>query len=354
MIRVIMIGNSSKVKGGITTVINQFKKNNWIEDNINIKYISSYSNKNSLSRFLTFIFSIFKLLFLLITNKVDIVHVHMSYKGSFTRAYIIQKISKIFKCKYVSHMHGSEFEKWFLDCNYNKQNKIKKYLRKCDDVIVLGESWREKILNIENDTKVVVIPNSIETQKKYAHWNKETNFLFMGVLIKRKGLNDLIQVVNRMKKKYKFKIFIAGTGNEEENLKKLVDVYHLNDFFYFFGWIDNETKQELFLKSQVLILPSYNEGLPMAILEGMSYGLPIVASNVGDIDSVVLNGVNGYLFEPGKLDEIEKSMIKIIGLNEKKWNKFSDESVAIIEKKYSFDNYMNKIVQLYRNLGGNL
>jgi len=345
-----MIGNSPKVKGGITTVINQFKNYNWGKNNIKISFISSYIDSNRIHMFFFFFFSIINLLFHILL-KPDYVHVHMSYKGSFFRANIIQKIVKFFNVKYIAHIHGSEFEKWYNESKNGQKKIIKNFLKKSDIVIVLGNEWKEKLLKIEKNTNIRVINNTISTKKTFAKWNKKINFVFLGVLIKRKGVNNLITAARSLVNNgyTNFSISIAGSGIEEVNLKKQIADNSLEDYICFRGWLGEEGKTKLLLNSQVMILPSYNEGLPMSILEGMSYGLPIISTKVGDIPSVV--GIeNGFLYSPDNISDLEKYMKVFCDMSKSEWKKMSFNSRIIIDKKFSFETYINKIINLYTKI----
>lgn len=96
-----------------------------------------------------------------------------------------------------------------------------------------------------------------------------------------------------------------------------------------------------------MVLPSYNEGLPMAVLEAMSYGLPIVSTKVGDIPVAVKDGVNGYIVEPGDIVALKDSLQKMLSMNDKEWQKFSDNSRKITEDSFNDKDYYKKIAEAY-------
>lgn len=347
LVKVIMIGNSPKVKGGITTVINQFKSYDWKKHNIEIDYISSYIDTNKICMFFYYIVCIIKLLIKMF-SKPDYVHVHMSYKGSFYRAKIIQMIVKTFNVKFIAHIHGSEFEKWYMECKSEKKKDIRGFLRKCDCVIVLGKEWKEKLIKIEKNINICVVNNTVSQKNINADWNEKMNFVFLGVLIKRKGVEDLIRATKLMveEKNTNFEVSIAGTGVEEKKLMKQVHDNSLEKYVVFRGWLNDKEKESLLENAQVMVLPSYNEGLPMSILEGMSYGLPIISTNVGDIPSVV-SKENGFLYEPGNVEELRKFMETFCKMSEIHWKQMSQSSKDTIETNFSFETYVNEILNLY-------
>ena len=351
MVKVLMLGNDSSVKGGITTVINQFLEYDWKKDNIELKFIPTYIEKNNFAKVIFFVISYIKIFFYLVFWKPTLVHMHMSYKGSFTRAYLIHRLCICFKVKDIVHLHGSEFKKWYdEECNDLKKEKIKSFLRECTVMVVLGNVWKKTIEDIEPKTNIIVVNNTVPSQNECAKYNKEFRVIFLGVLIKRKGVDDLLEAIELLRKNNNLeniKVLIVGTGIEEEYLKNKTQKLKIDKYIQFLGWVNSEQKNDLLKNSQLMILPSYNEGLPMAILEGMSYGLPIIATNVGDISEAVINGKNGYLFNPGDKIELSNLIKKIIfESNSEKWNEMSNISKKIIENKFS-----NKIFfQIFENL----
>lgn len=95
----------------------------------------------------------------------------------------------------------------------------------------------------------------------------------------------------------------------------------------------------------MLVLPSYNEGLPMSILEAMSYGMPIVATNVGDISSAVKNDKNGYIVEPGDIQKF-KEAFKLV-MDEHNFEKLSSNSLSMALNEFDENKFFDSIKQVY-------
>lgn len=346
MIKVLMVGNSSSVKGGITTVINQFRNYDFEKYDIKLKFIPTYKDNNNVIKILYFIIAYIRILISIIFYKPDIIHIHMSYKGSFSRAYIIQKLSILFKRKNIIHLHGSEFKKWYDSIADRKKEKVRLLLKNANEFIVLGNQWNDIIKEIEPNTNTIVLNNSVSIPETKAKFKKAKTLLFLGVLIKRKGVHDLIESLRGIEET-NYKLLIAGTGSEEMVLKELVNKYNLKNI-EFLGWIDTEEKERLLLESQFMILPSYNEGLPMSILESMSYGVPVLSTYVGDIPSVIQNEDNGYLFNSGNIDELRNYLKKIIEMDNENWKNMSTNAVLTIKKFFSEEKYFNHVIKLYK------
>ena len=301
-IKVLMIGNHQSVKGGITSVIQQLLSFDWDSVGVEMKFIPTYIEASGIKKIAYFIRAYMNIEKEMRRNKPDIVHIHMSYRGSFYRKYAIHKLCKKYGVPDVIHLHGSEFQKWYNESDDRTKEKIRTLLRESASFIVLGEKWNKAIHDIEPKTKTVVVRNTVPVPNYTTSWNeKRFQFLFLGVLIKRKGVADLIQAISLLKKEgslNNIKFVIAGSGAEEANLKQQARELQVESWIEFAGWTDGKAKERYLKDSQALVLPSYNEGLPMAVLEAISYGLPVIATDVGDMAAAVRDGENGYLIQP--------------------------------------------------------
>lgn len=350
MIKVLMCGSDRKEKGGMNSVIDQLLENEWVND-ITLDYLATHISGNLLKKLLYFIRAYLKLIELLIKNRFDVVHIHMSYKGSFFRKYQIAKLCKRYNKRVIIHLHGSEFKDFFEQGNSILKRKIIRLFSSVDYTVVLGDSWREFIVDIAPKANVCIINNAVSIPEyKVREFNTTVTFLFLGALIKRKGIKDLLEASKRLLDDGidKFKILIAGSGIEEENLKKYCEESNIVTKIEFLGWIDKKEKKELFEKSDVMILPSYNEGLPVAILEGIAYGLPIISTSVGSIKEAVIQDINGFVYDPGDVSSLRRNMEIMIEDREKRME-FSNNSRKIAEQKFSEKLFFDKIEKIYKN-----
>ena len=186
-----MVGNDPSVKGGMTSVIVQLLSYDWDAHGIHMSFIPTYIEGNPVRKVLFFAKSLLhirKQLKRFNPHRPDVVHIHMSYRGSFVRARIIHQMCKCANVPDIVHMHGSEFSKWFSSCREKKQRQIREFLSEVNRVIVLGDSWKKRIQSIEPDTTIQVVHNSVKIPEldKINQWNNTTfQVLYMGVLIKR-------------------------------------------------------------------------------------------------------------------------------------------------------------------------
>lgn len=352
MIKILMCGNHPSNKGGMTSVISQILSFDWENMDIKMKFIPTFYPGNNVKKLLFFWVSYVRILIALFFYRPQIIHMHMSYKGSFYRKFLIHKLCRRFGVKDIIHLHGSEFEKWYAEASQNLQNKIKELLRECDMVFVLGEKWKNVVEKIEPEANVTVINNAVRIPQETVRWNEDVcQLLYMGVLIPRKGLDILLDSLSMLKDSgriAKIHLAIVGTGPEENRLKASCREKELGDAVSFYGWKTGDEKAEIIKKSQVAVMPSYNEGLPIAVLEALSYGMPVIATGVGDMEAAVKDGVNGYIIKPGDAKTLADK-IELIS-REDTFNEMSMRSRQLAENIFSEEIYVQKLVKYYSEL----
>ncbi|WP_101689932.1 glycosyltransferase family 4 protein [Dysgonomonas massiliensis] len=304
--QVLVISESLEGKGGVISVVQTLAP--FYSE---FHHIASTCNGNFIIKIFYFARAIVLLNFYLAFKNIRIVHIHTAAKGSYFRKSILGLFVKLYKRRLIYHIHGSEFKDF---CGkYNFFNWISKSLGSADIIIVLSKSWEKFFKEDLKITSEVVILNNIVNKAKQFEKQEAVfplKLLFLGLIGKRKGVFDLLQVVSDNKEllREKVNIFIGGNGLTEE-LKSFIYKNGIDDIVFYEGWVQGEHKARLLEMSDIYILPSYNEGLPISILEAMSYGLPIISTNVGGIPEVVCNNINGLIIEAGDLKAILNSIL---------------------------------------------
>ena len=233
---------------------------------------------------------------MLFHKEIEIVHVHGASDASFWRKRIFINIAKMFGKKVVFHCHGAEFQR-FAKQNFRVVNKT---LNKCDCIVALSCSWKRWFEETFHHKNVVVIKNVISLPHTNKIFHNKFVLLFMGRLGTRKGIYDLVDVLVKHKAEFNGKMqFLFGGDGEVEQIQTIIKENGLENIAQYQGWVNGEKKEKLLNLADAYILPSYNEGLPISVLEAMSYSLPIISTKVGGIPEILKNEENGYIIEPG-------------------------------------------------------
>lgn len=306
---VLHIGPNYKMRrGGIASLLNIYSKE---IKNFNF-YPSAYFKNTSLN-FLVLPLLWLGFIFYMIVkrNKIEIVHIHGASKGSFYRKYGFFYLAKyLFKKKVIFHLHGGKFIQFYKNSSISIQKKIEKLIQKSDLIIVLSKEWKILIQHNFSPKKVQVVPNMINAQKPVKKKdNMPITFVFLGKISKEKGIEDLIKIIIKNKEKWKGKlqVKIGGNGNVSW-LKEKIEEEKLPPLLTYVGWVEGKSKQKLLKKSHVMLLPSYHEGLPISLLEGMSFSMPLIATKVGGIPFILKNKKNGICIEPGNLNQLGQAI----------------------------------------------
>ncbi len=298
--------------GGIATVVKSILSEKIVYQNyhINIINTSNYKDSSKFGNLLIFMKAVFAFIVMNTFRRVDLIHVHSSVGVSFLRKIIIIFISSFYKKKIIFHFHSGRFDDFFINVFGIRKKIITYSLKKVDKIVLLCEDWKKKIDEKYSLNNTLVIGNPVPFNVKKAYRGmslsnkKNVKILFVGFLIKNKGIYDLIKIVQGLNcLKSDFKLIVCGKGEDEKKFLKLInDMNSERENIIYRGWISGKEKMNLYKEGDILLLPSYYEGMPMVILEAMAFGLPIVSTNIAGIPDLVVEGENGYLLDPGDVD----------------------------------------------------
>jgi glycosyltransferase involved in cell wall biosynthesis len=304
----------------------------------NLRYSSSWRLTGKVGKLWYAIQAYFSVLFLLVFDRrVNILHIHTAADMSFFRKMRFVNLGKCFKKKVILHCHASRFKDFYQECNNNIRKKyIIKNFNKVDVLIVLSPSWKVWFESIGVPAEKIVVLNNITDypNEKIMAREEKMHLLFLGLIGKRKGVFDILKALAENREFYKEKIIFKIGGNcLEEKLNAFITENDLSGFVKFEGWVSGDKKVELLNWADVFILPSFNEGLPIAVLEAMSYGCAIISTPVGGILEALHDYENGIVVHPGNHEEIHNAITYMVN-NRDKVETFGAKSREIVVPYY--------------------
>ena len=343
---ILMLGPGREVKGGISSVVNVYLNSNLI-NKYRIVYISTQVDGSKLWKLIQFIISIVFFFYQMSFSRNEIIHIHSASRSSFYRKSFFVLFSKLFRKKVILHIHGAEFKVF-----YHKESGllmkwfVRRIMNLSDEIIALSFNWKkdlEKIVSFGKEIKVLPNPVSVPGYKRDYKDSNPIKILFMGRLGERKGVYDLIKVAEGIDLKHNnIKFILCGDGDIEK-VRRMVNTMGIDQYFEIPGW--TQDKVTFFKKADIYVLPSYNEGMPMSILEAASYGLPIISTPVGGIGEVIEDGVNGFLVNPGDIEALKEKILLLVNSVELR-TRMSKEALRIVKEKFE----VNKIVEQLNNI----
>ncbi|MEO1768416.1 glycosyltransferase family 4 protein [Candidatus Enterococcus ferrettii] len=342
MKKIIMVGPDSKGKGGISTVIHNFihsfKQEEW-----QVSYVCSWKAN---AKLLYSLRAWCQLFFLTHTQQIEIVHIHVSQDASFYRkALLLTAIKK--NAKVIFHMHAPQFDLFYQRKSTRGQNRIEKIFNRVDLVVALSEEWAQFYQQLTT-TKVQVIENAVNVPEAFHYQVHSKNILTFGRICERKGSQDIVTLAKRIEKKLPDLRFSLYGDTDETTVKIIQQIKDLDCHnVELHGWTDQQ--EELLKDCALHLLPSYHEGVPMAILETMANGVPNLATEVGGINQVVKHQINGYLVSPGSIDEMEHYLLAFFNDPEMRC-RFSNQARMMIDEHFSIPNYLQSWNRVYQSL----
>jgi glycosyltransferase involved in cell wall biosynthesis len=296
--RVLITVPDLSLTGGVTALYNVLR----LEDYY--KNISYFNVNGNLPAFFRIPLKYF--LFIIKLSSVDVVHLNPSLnRKSFLRDAVFAWLTILFSKKLVVYWHGWEnsYEERIIKEKFLNWIARKSFL-KAQTTIVLGTIFEKKIRHLGFKNKIAIETGCVDNiykskpHAKIIPVDKPIILLFLSRLEKEKGIYIVIDTLRELNKtEKKFKLIVTGTGSETDKVKKIIK--EGDEEIELVGYVSEEMKHtDLLQNSHILFFPTnYPEGLPLSILEGITYGLPIISRPVGGISDIVKNGENGYLFE---------------------------------------------------------
>jgi glycosyltransferase involved in cell wall biosynthesis len=316
--------------------------------------VDTYGPGSKLLMPIFFLLAFLRLSAACIIGKADILHAHVSERGSVLRKFALCAPALMLGIPVIMHMHGAEFVQFYNKLPVAFRNIVRGFLRKCDSIVVLGSSWRDYVVNeLKIDrSQVVILHNAVPTPSgivgaKAASGSPECRLAFVGEVGERKGIPELIDALGQQRfQTAAWSLRIAGNGAvrhfqiaaEKRNLT--------SPRVNFLGWTDEHLTQQLLADSDVLILPSHNEGLPMAILEALSHGLAVVTTPVGSILDVIEDRQNGLIVPPKDADKLSDAIFELIndaGLRRRLGRSAREK----FERSFEIGAYCDRLLSLY-------
>jgi glycosyltransferase involved in cell wall biosynthesis len=313
---------------------------------------STFTSSNKISRFFQSILLRFKFVLVLLKLKPKGVFIYTSsYWGFYDKAFYAF-ICRLFGIKSVLNLVGGEFFK-FYHSNLFHSLMVKIFIKFPNKIVIGSTSWiapfQKEFPNIYYE--IIHNPVIIKDEKKVSkNVNNKVRFLFLGRLTKEKGIEEIIQALIQLKREsnLNFHFTFAGKGPLGQYINcKLIDMIN-SGMVSVFENVSDTKKHELFERSDVFVLPSHAEVLPISLLEAMSHKMPAIITNVGGMKDAVKDGVNGLVIEDlmHPAQELIKHMLYFMN-NKKEVEKMGLIAYQTIKDHFEFNTILQKKINLF-------
>ncbi len=341
---------TSAGRGGIRAVVDTLERDG-LFSRWNIRVLYTHDDGSLPCRLFVAFTALLSFISLLLTRQVSFVHCHVAMKGSFWRKSLFATVAQIFRIPVVFHLHGSEMKPFYFGRGKFFRRLISGQLERASHVLVLSESWREFVKEIAPRANVTIIPNYISPPPLSAcHQQHDgTRVLFLGMFGERKGVYDLLKAFSQISALVPdMELFLGGNGEVDE-VAEAVKGYGLESKVNVLGWVSGDAKKKLLETGDIFVLPSYNEGLPVSILEAMSWEIPVISTRVGGIPQLVRDGTDGILINPGDVEALSQALLAL-GRQVEFRQQLGRAARSRIEASYSRENVLPQLEAIYQAL----
>lgn len=296
---IVHVGPMDRTKGGISTVIAQYRLY-YTNPEDHLLFVESHRDGAVAVKALTMIAAWLRSLYLVITRRIDIVHVHTGDYPSPLRKLWVCLPFLITRRPMILHFHGAAFLAEYDRRGAGLKRITRWFFGRFKLVICLSPEI-ESAFRERSSNRTVVLQNAVAipdlaVPRRAA--DAPLALLFMGQIGDRKGVFDVLKALSRISPDVRYTLTVCG-GGDVDRLTAEIRRADMTARVALSGWLSGEDKSAAIAGAHALVLTSYAEGMPMALLEAMSFGLPAITSPVGGIPDVVTDGANGLLVAPG-------------------------------------------------------
>lgn len=349
--RVVWASTSLQTPGGMTTFV-AMMRDTPLWDAWGVEFVETHCSGSAGARLRVFARGLARYVWLLVTRRPALVHLHSGKMGSFARKAILLWVARVLRVPVVLHIHAGMFRVFYDAMPAAGRWFIRRTLAAASTVVALGGGWTERLREIAPTARLVSVPNGIPivgTGPRAAE-GEPVHVVFLGRMCDDKGTFVLLDAWARVVEDApQARLTIAGNG-EVDRAREVVARLGLSGSVQVREWLSPAEIRELLGTAHVLTLPSRNEGQPMSVLEAMARGLCVVATSVGGIPDLVEDGTSALLVPPDDVDALAKALWTAVTDGSTR-HRLGDAALGRARAAFDVDVVWRRFDTLYRELG---
>jgi glycosyltransferase involved in cell wall biosynthesis len=250
-------------------------------------------------------------------GRLAVVHLNLAERGSVYRKAVLLAATKLAGGRALLHLHAAQIVQFHASMGPAGRMLLRWMFRSADHCVVLGEVWRRWVADTfeVRPSRISVVYNGVPaTAAKPRTVPDDGRFrlLFVGNLLERKGVKDLLQAFAAPSLRARnIELTMAG-GGPVEQYRAMAHQLGIADRVSFTGWVSQDAARSLMVNADALILPAYDEGLPLVILEALASATPVICTPVGSIPEVLADHETALFVSPGDENGIAAAIIELI------------------------------------------
>lgn len=350
--RVLMIGPPLDGRGGMSSVSAAYAEAGLFE-RCGVHFLASATAQpGPVAKLRVALLAWLELLHLLAGRGVALAHIHVASGASFWRKALYVWTLRAAGVPVILHVHGGNFVEFYRLSSAPARWLIRASFAQAGRVILLSQAWIARMATIVDAARCRAIGNPVlawPQQGREPHPVRK--FLFLGRFEPDKGINELLEAFAQLRLQFADAQLLLGGEGDTEAIARSADRHGMSQAVKLLGWVSGEAKREAFAAADALVLPSYIEGLPVAMLEAMSCGLPVVVTRVGSIPEVVSDGLDGLLVPPRDAPALADAMLRLARSPELA-QRLGVAGKAVFDRQFDAHRVCDQVAQLYAEVRG--
>jgi glycosyltransferase involved in cell wall biosynthesis len=287
-------------------------------------------------------------------GRLAVVHLNLAERGSVYRKAVLLAATKLVGGRVLLHLHAAQIIQYHGSTGRVGKIVLRWMFRSADHCVVLGEVWRRWVIDTFSvpASRIRVIYNGVPaTMSKPAASPRDGRFhlLFVGNLHERKGVKDLLRALARPGITARGILLTMAGGGPVEMYRTMAADLGIGDRVTFTGWVSHDDARTLMVNSDALILPAYDEGLPLVILEALASRTPVICTPVGSIPEVLEDRRTALFVSPGDGAGIEAAILALCD-NPDTGRELAVAGAALYDRLFTMEAFARSIGSLYETL----
>lgn len=287
-------------------------------------------------------------------GRLCVVHLNLAERGSVYRKAALLAATKLVGGRVLLHLHAAQIVQFHGSMGAGGRSLLRWMFRSADHCVVLGEVWRRWVIDTFSvrPSRIGVIYNGVPATIRTSRSEPDDGrfrLLFVGNLLERKGVKDLLRALAMPAAKARNIHLTMAGGGPADTYRTMAAELGIADRVTFTGWVSQENARALMVNSDALILPAYDEGLPLVILEALASGTPVICTPVGSIPEVLQDGHTALFVTPGDEAGIADAITTLID-RPQFGAKLSAAGAALYHRLFTMEAFAEAVGSVYAAL----
>jgi glycosyltransferase involved in cell wall biosynthesis len=338
-----MLGAAPETRGSIASVVDTYRAQGLFR-RWPVEYVATHGGPSAAVA----LKAAGRLLALLAEHRRAVLHVHTTAGAGFWRDSAYMAAALAARCPVIVQLHGAGFDR-FYDRSGGGQALVRHFLQRAVFVAVPSQRMAAWVRSVVPAANAAFLPSPVVVGPPQPG-ARPNLILFLGRLHADKGIYDLLDAVSQLRSAVPdLRLVCAGDG-ERIAVAEYAERLGIGDAVKFTGWVGPSGKRALLESSAVCALPSYAEGMPLGLLEAMAAGVPVVATPVGGIPEVVVDGASGLLAAPGDVATLQRHLARLL-LDRALGERIGAAGRETVRARFSPERALPRLEAIYAGVG---